>query len=500
MSASLLPLERALLPQIQLWIAHHRAALIDDLTQWIAVPSISRADRAAPGAPFGLECAQILQLVLDHAEQAGFKTEQHQGYAGSVIYGKHARDIGLINHLDVVPAGDNWTFPPFSLTHHGDFVTGRGVADNKGPGVLNLYLLKLIRDLNIPLHHNLRIIYGLAEETTMADMTWFAENGPVPEYSIVTDGMFPVNHAQKGQLSFTLNVAEAGILADIVAGSASNSVPDFASVRIKRADLHDVSNKLTLLRRVASNTVSVKLDQEGVLTLEARGNGGHAAFPEGTLNATQILLAALIELDLVIDRERQLAETLVQLFASPYGESAGLGLEDAESGKLTLNAGVWYSQQAGTLSIDCDIRYPVLWRGEQIVEMLLQQLASTTITLEPGWCDVAPFFMPASHPVISLLQQVWNDTTGNDDRPYAMGGVTHSKRLPNAITFGPGYRKTAANTPDFLPEGHGLPHGADETIHLPSLLDALPKYVIALIRLDSYLTEQNFIPDPFSAG
>lgn len=490
MSASLSPQESALLPQIQQWIAAHRAALTDDLAKWIAIPSISRADRAAPGAPFGPECAQILQQVLDQAEQAGFKTEQHQGYAGSVIYGEHARDIGLINHLDVVPAGDNWTFPPFTLTQHGDFVIGRGVADNKGPGVLNFYLLKLMRDLKIPLHHNLRIVYGLAEETNMADMAWFAENGPVPDYSIVTDGMFPVNNAQKGQLSFTLNVAESGVLADIVAGSASNSVPDFASVRIAQADQHAVSEKLALLQGIAAIYMSIKPENDGAFTLEARGNGGHAAFPDGTLNATQVLLAALIELELLGDHERQLAETLVQLFASPYGESAGLGLEDAESGKLTLNAGVWYSHHADTLSIDCDIRYPVSWRGEQIVEMLQQQLAATTITLDPGWRDVAPFFLPASHPVISLLQQVWNDTTGNDDRPYAMGGVTHSKKLPNAITFGPGYRKTAANTPDFLSEGHGLPHGADETIHLPSLLEALPKYVIALIRLDSYLLAQ----------
>ena len=206
MSASLSPQERALLPQIQQWIAHHRGALIDDLAQWIAIPSISRADRAAPGAPFGPECAQILQQVLNQAEQAGFKTEQHQGYAGSVIYGEHARDIGLINHLDVVPAGDNWTFPPFVLSQQGDFVIGRGVADNKGPGVLNFYLLQLIRDLNIPLHHNLRIVYGLAEETNMADMAWFAEHGAVSDHYYVTACFYPEYFEQHRIITSTLDV------------------------------------------------------------------------------------------------------------------------------------------------------------------------------------------------------------------------------------------------------------------------------------------------------
>lgn len=490
MPADLSPQEIALLPQIQQWLTDNHDALIDDLAQWIAIPSISRADQALPGAPFGKECAEILQWVLNQAEQAGFKTEQHEGYAGSVIYGDHPRDIGLINHLDVVPAGDNWTYPPFTLSRHGDFVIGRGVADNKGPGVMNFYMLKLIRDLGIPLHHNLRIIYGLAEETTMADMEWYAKHGPVPDYSIVTDGIFPVNNAQKGQLVFTLNLPNAGILAGIQAGSASNSVPDFATVRITGVNAHAVAEKRATLTGITAEYLTLKREDTETVILEARGNGGHAAFPDGTLNAALVLLSALVALELLDENEHQYANTLLQFFASPYGETAGLGLEDEISGKLTLNSGVWHSPQPGVLGIDCDIRYPIAWHGEQIVDILQQQLVTTDLTLKAGWRNVAPFYLPESHPVISLLQQVWNDTTGNDDRPYAMGGVTHSKKLPNAITFGPGYRKTPENIPDFLPKGHGQPHGADETTHLPSLLEALPKYVIALIRLDNYLLTQ----------
>lgn len=489
MSSSLSPQEAALLPQIQQWLTENHEALLNDLAQWIAIPSISLADQAEPGAPFGKECAEILQHVLAQAELAGFKTEQHEGYAGSVIYGDHSKDIGLINHLDVVPAGDNWTYPPFSLSQQGDFIIGRGVADNKGPGVMNFYMLKLIRHLGIPLHHNLRIIYGLAEETTMADMAWYAKHGPVPDYSIVTDGLFPVNNAQKGQLVFTLHLPDAGRLAGISAGSASNSVPDFASVPITTSAPDKVREKLAQQQSTLGR-VAFKAEEAETFILEAQGNGGHAAFPDGTLNATQVLLSALLALDLLEEHEHQLANTLVQLFASPYGVTAGLGLEDEKSGKLTLNPGVWHSPEPEVLAIDCDIRYPISWRGEQIISKLQQRLETTGITLKAGWRDVAPFYLPESHPVISLLQQVWNDTTGHNDRPYAMGGVTHSKKLPNAITFGPGYRKTAENTPDFLPQGHGHPHGADEATHLPSLLEALPKYVIALIRLDKYLFTQ----------
>ena len=34
--------------------------------------------------------------------------------------------------LDVVPAGEGWTYPPWDCTRKGDFLIGRGVSDNKG--------------------------------------------------------------------------------------------------------------------------------------------------------------------------------------------------------------------------------------------------------------------------------------------------------------------------------------------------------------------------------
>lgn len=279
-------------------------------------------------------------------------------------------------------------------------------------------------------------------------------------------------------------------MADIRAVSASNSVTDIASLRIIEVNYHDICKKLFQLQGTTAEYVTLALEDAYIFILKARGKGGHAAFPDGTLNATQVLLSTLIELELLEEREFGLARTLVQFFSSPYAEMTSLALEDEKSGKLTLNPRIWYSQHPGKLSIDCDIRNPVSWCGEQIIEILQQQLMPTNMRLKAGWRDVPPFYLSGSDPVISLLQKVWNDTTGYDDKPYAMGGVTHSIKLPNAITFGPSYRKTSENIPRFLPEGHGQPHGADETIHLPSLLEAIPKYVIAIIRLDKYLLAQ----------
>ncbi|MEI7251282.1 peptidase M20, partial [Pectobacterium versatile] len=137
--------------------------------------------------------------------------------------------------------------------------------------------------------------------------------------------------------------------------------------------------------------------------------------------------------------------------------------------------------------------YPGTREGNAIIAALRDQLATvaTNISLVDGWRDVPPFYLPEENSTRQVLQQSWHDVTGRADPAYSMGGVTHSKVLPRAITFGPGYLRTEANSPDFLPTGHGLPHGADEVIHLPSLLAALPVYVIALIRLDAALDAQN---------
>ena len=40
-----------------------------------------------------------------------------------------AAEVGIYAHVDVVPAGDGWSTPPFVLTRRGEFLHGRGAAD-----------------------------------------------------------------------------------------------------------------------------------------------------------------------------------------------------------------------------------------------------------------------------------------------------------------------------------------------------------------------------------
>ena len=93
---------------VRAWLDAHAEEMVADLQSFTRIRSVSRADLAAPGAPFGPECRQMLDFALDHARRMGFETEDHEGYCGSAIYGDKNNALGIVAHIDVVPEGDQW--------------------------------------------------------------------------------------------------------------------------------------------------------------------------------------------------------------------------------------------------------------------------------------------------------------------------------------------------------------------------------------------------------
>lgn len=80
------------------------------------------------------------------------------------------KDVGakktlLINtHLDVVPASENWSIPPFNCTVKDGHIFGRGVADSKGGPAALFTVLSAIEELNIQPEYNLNIALTTDEE------------------------------------------------------------------------------------------------------------------------------------------------------------------------------------------------------------------------------------------------------------------------------------------------------------------------------------------------
>ena len=107
--------------------------LLKTLQESIRIPSVHGP--AAEGAPYGAEVRQSLDHILKSAEALGFSTVNMDGQVGWCEYGEGTEMVAVLGHLDVVPAGDGWSFDPWGGEIKNDRIFGRGTMDDKGPSV-----------------------------------------------------------------------------------------------------------------------------------------------------------------------------------------------------------------------------------------------------------------------------------------------------------------------------------------------------------------------------
>lgn len=182
---------------------------------------------------------------------------------------KSEKQIALITHLDVVPAGSGWMGNPFCMTLRDGFAVGRGTADDKGPAIITLYAAKFFKEQNVTLPYTLRILFGTNEEMGMQDVDYYLAYYPQLVFYFSPDARFTVGYAEKGGYSGWLVSAPLdGRLQEFFGGEAKNAVPDraYALVQTDRTCLTDTKNV----------TVCA---QGRCVRIEARGRGGYVAGP-----------------------------------------------------------------------------------------------------------------------------------------------------------------------------------------------------------------------------
>ena len=467
------------------WIKAHRAEFIAEIQGLARIPSVSHPEEAAPNAPFGAECRRVLDHALERGRAYGFDTEDLDGFAGVISMGCRGNAIGMIAHLDVVPAGDGWLYPPFGATYlpEHDALIGRGVDDNKGSAVMALFVMRMLREWDVPLRHGVSLYCGTSEENGMPDMNALRGKGHVfPRLSLVPDAGFPVNYGQKGSLNGYIQAGAEGNLLALDAGSAVNVVPDTA-VCVIDAEEAAVRSALAGLPNELRQRITAERVPEG-MRLTAAGQSGHAAFPDGGVNAIAVLSAALAASGLLTGSAAKAVAALHQLTRDNHGHSEGVFFEDEISGPLTLVYSVARLRN-GVLRIGLDCRYPITCPGDRLRTSLIKAWAALGCT--PAELQLSePYYIPKDSPCVTALQEVYHDLTGRDDPPYTMGGGTYSRAVPNAISFGPGFRGPG-RIHTFLPEGHGGAHGRDEALPMEKVYNCARIYAASLIALDEIL-------------
>lgn len=183
--------------------------MITDIIDIVKIDSV--AGDALQGMPFGKGINDCLTEVLEIAYRLGFQIKNLDGYAGYAQLGEGSDYIGVIGHLDVVPAGEGWANPPFSGYCKDERIYSRGILDNKGPIMSCLYALYACKQCGVKFNKPIRIIFGTNEETGMKDVEYYLKYEKPPIMGWTPDCKYPVVYGERGRAKFKVKANKSNL-------------------------------------------------------------------------------------------------------------------------------------------------------------------------------------------------------------------------------------------------------------------------------------------------
>ncbi|MGN0707725.1 MAG: Sapep family Mn(2+)-dependent dipeptidase [Faecalibacterium sp.] len=458
-------MDQALNQKLDAFIKENQEQILKDIAALVAIDSVESAP--AEGAPFGPGARAALDKTLELAAGMGFATKNCENYIGYAELPGREPDkyLATICHVDVVPVGNGWSADPFTLRVQDGWLLGRGVSDDKGPMIITLYALKFLKEQGYALRYPIRALVGDNEETGMKDVDYYLEHYPAPVFCFTPDAEFPVCNGEKGHFNGKLvSPVCGGVIRDFEGGVANNAVPDRASALIA-VDMAGLKN-----------APNITLEPEnGGVRVRGWGKSGHAASPQGTVNAIGLVVDYLLENDLCNPAERSYLEALQKLHCSTAGEGLGIACADGPFGPLTIIGGRIYMEE-GRIYQTMDSRYPTCTNTSTIADQIRAAIGTGAELQDAGGNE--PFYIEADTPAIRACIDTYNEVTGENATPFTMGGGTYARHFPYAVSFGPEHNDMV------LPSFGGPMHGANESAPLDKLLEALKIYVLALLKLE----------------
>jgi succinyl-diaminopimelate desuccinylase len=450
----------------------YQKEMFQDLAEIISVNSVRGEE--APGLPFGSEPARVLDLALKQGEKYGFKVDNVDNYAGAIEYGDFDESIGVLAHLDIVPAGKGWATDPFELVIKDNRLYGRGVLDNKGAVTAALYGMRIIRDLGLPIKRNIRLIIGTNEEQGSSCMKYYAAHRPVPAMGFTPDAEYPLIYGEKGNFWTKLHfAAEETPILEIKGGVAFNAV---CSECITKLDGSKVSAQALKDSIQSEDTLGydaeVTTDADGNVILVVKGLAAHGSTPEIGVNAivsTSIILCRFLG----EKAGSMLFFVRDQIRREPDGATLGLAYQDEISGGLSLNLG-YIEMTADASWLGIDIRYPVTSSLSELKSKYEAMTARFGLQYQLVECS-EPHYVPKDSEVVKKLLQVYRDVTGDQNADaFTIGGGTYAKALGKQfVAFGPEF-------PGAEPSNV---HNVDEHVTIDAFMDHCVICTMAMYEL-----------------
>lgn len=463
--------------EIEEYIETHKQAMLEDICTLCRINSEKMPYKE--GMPYGPGAFEALSEALDMAELYGFSITNYDNYVGTADLNDKEHQLDILAHLDVVPAGEGWKeTQAFRPVVKGDKIFGRGTADDKGPAVAALYAMRAVKELNIPLKKNVRLILGTDEECGSSDITHYYSIEKEAPMTFSPDGAFPVVNTEKGSLNgnFTAEWTPSAKLPRLVsvnAGIKVNVVPGKANAVVMGVDTE------VLLHAAAEcgkrTGIRYELDLEGErASVTAIGESAHASIPEEGNNALTGLLVYLSELPLAECPQTTMIRRLLELI--PHGDTSGkalgIAMGDEISGDLTLAFSLLKVTESG-LEGTFDSRCPVCSTEDNVLKVVRKNMEEKGFTFHTDSMR-SPHHVDGNSEFVKTLLNAYENYTGRKGECVSMGGGTYVHELKNGVAFG------AA-----MPETDNRMHGADEFAVIEELVVSAKIFAQVIVDLCS---------------
>lgn len=459
---------------IDKWVDEHSYEYLFDLAKLVSIDSHAVDGDPDSKEPFGLGVSNVFHQAKSLATKYGFEVDKSNRHYLLASVGEGKEKIGLFGHLDVVPAGDNWNYPPFEMTVDGDWIIGRGVSDDKGPLWASVYAVRCLKELNMLPKRKVEIFMGGDEECGMGDLEAYIEDhkDDLPVVSFTPDAEYPLCHGEKGIMRFNMIVPnEDSNVKSFIGGTVRNVVAAHAEM-VLDVPFEKAKEKLEGVDRIT-------IQPEGNKTrITCEGAAVHASTPDKGINAIGVLANAVLASGLANEGAKKSLEFVSLINSDCHGKALGVPFEDEPSGKLSHVGGV-INDEGFTFNYSMDIRYPVTCKGEDVIEGIKKTFAPYGVEIV-DFEDSHPVYTPIDSEIVKTCIDTINGVFKKDWEPFTMGGGTYARHLPNAYALG-------AENPD-IPSPYGIyrggMHQADEVTSIHNLINTIKLYARLLLNVD----------------
>ncbi|MGH8440932.1 MAG: dipeptidase [Pseudomonas sp.] len=452
------------------------SAATETLRELVAIPTMRVDGVAQHENPEFIKIADKIK-ALAQAFNLNFRNIDNRVYEIS-LDGGGDEVVGIHAHADVVPVTpENWVLQdgtkldPFKVTLIGDRMYGRGTEDDKNGIVVTLYAMKIIKEEQLPLARNFKLLVDTTEETTGDAIPYYFEHNPIPNYNLALDGGYPVVIAEKGygtiMASFARRSAEGkgAEITSMTGGLATNQIPSTSVATLvtdKPAELAASLQKAgaEYAKQNGGNFgVAAKVVGKDV-QLTVTGVSAHSSEPESGVNPVARMLDFIHSLDGKVALKHNQITDAARYAADNWGldylgGKLGVGFSDAFMGPLTTSL-TYVGMDDKAFKLAVNLRVPVGKSPEVLKRELSDKLAAwskqSKVTVAFDTSIAEPMYRNPEGEWVKALLAVASENLGMEQKFGTSAGATSVHELPNGVQFGlamPDVKYTGHNDNEF---------------------------------------------------